>query len=256
MSGLMRVVKLLRALVVAFGVSACASTQAQETPKVKNVVLVHGAWADGAGWEGVYGALTTRGYNVSIVQNPLTSLADDVAAVNRVLARQEGPVLLVGHSYGGAVITEAGNAGNVAGLVFVAAFAPDAGESVSTLLAGGDEPPVHPSADGFLFFDSAIFPHAFAQDVAPSRGAFLAAAQVPTAAAAFATPVTQAAWRTKPSWYILASEDRIIPPAAQRQMAARIGADVTEIAASHAVYISQPGAVADAIDRAARSAAR
>jgi len=220
---------------------------------LKNVVLVHGAWADGSGWEDVHRSLTARGYRVSIVQNPLTSLADDVAAVNRVLARQDGPSLLVGHSYGGAVITEAGSsARNVAGLVYVAAFVPDAGESVSTLLAGGQDPPVKPSEDGFLFFDPAIFPHAFAQDVGAERGAFLAATQIPTAASAFATPITKAAWRDKPSFYVLASEDRIIPPAAQRKMAGRANATVvTEIAASHAVYISQPEAVANAIDSAA-----
>lgn len=223
---------------------------------VKNIVLVHGAWADGSGWEGVYRALAARGYHVSIVQNPLTSLADDVAAVNRVLARQEGAALLVGHSYGGAVITEAGNADNVAGLVYVAAFAPDAGESVSTLIAGGQEAPLQPSADGFLFFNPSVFPQAFAQDVSADRAAFLAAAQVPTAGVAFATPVTRAAWRSKPSFYVLSTEDRIIPPAAQRQMAGRAKATVTEVPASHAVYISQPIAVADAIDRAAQAASR
>ena len=223
---------------------------------VKNIVLVHGAWADGAGWEGVYRALAARGYHVSIVQNPLTSLADDVAAVNRVLARQEGDVLLVGHSYGGAVITEAGNADNVKGLVYVAAFVPDAGESVSTLIAGGQEAPLQPSADGFLFFDPTIFPQAFAQDVSADRAAFLAASQIPTAGFAFATPVTRPAWRGKPTFYVLSTEDRIIPPAAQRQMAGRAKATVTEVPASHAIYISQPDAVADAIDRAAQAASR
>lgn len=221
------------------------------TATVKNIVLVHGAWADGAGWEGVHRALSARGYQVSIVQNPLTSLTDDVAAVNRVLARQEGPVLLVGHSYGGAVITEAGNAPNVAGLVYVTAFMPDAGESVQTLLGNGEGPPVKPSADGFLFFDPQIFPHAFAQDLPAEKGAFLAASQVPTAAIAFGTPVTKAAWRTKPTTFVLASDDRIIPPPAQRQMAGRANAKVTEVPGSHAIYISQPTAVADAIDEAA-----
>jgi pimeloyl-ACP methyl ester carboxylesterase len=217
-----------------------------------DIVLVHGAWADGSGWEGVHRALLARGYRVSIVQNPLTSLADDVAAVNRVLDRQQGPVLLVGHSYGGAVISEAGNASNVVGLVYVAAFVPDAGESVSTLIGSGD-PPVRPSKDGFLFFDPAIFPQAFAQDLPAERAAFMASAQIPTAGVAFATPVTRAAWHEKPSFYVLSTEDRIIPPAAQRQMAARAKASVTEVAGSHAVYVSQPDAVADAIDRAARS---
>jgi pimeloyl-ACP methyl ester carboxylesterase len=238
-------------------VAACATTEAQSAPPaVRNIVLVHGAWADGSGWEGVHRALTARGYKVSIVQNPLTSFADDVAAVNRVLARQDGPALLVGHSYGGAVITEAGAAANVAGLVYVAAFAPDVGESVSSLIAGGQPPPLEPSSDGFLFFSEAVFPQAFAQDLDPARGAFLAAAQIPTAGAAFAAPITNAAWKTKPSWYVVASDDRIIPPAAQRQMAARARATITETPGSHAVYVSQPAAVADAIDRAARAAPR
>jgi pimeloyl-ACP methyl ester carboxylesterase len=234
----------------ALGVSACATTPA-DAP-VRNIVLVHGAWADGSGWAGVYRSLSARGYNVSVVQNPLTSLADDVAAVNRVLARQDGPALLVGHSYGGAVITEAGVAANVAGLVYVAAFAPDVGESVSSLIAGGAPPPLQPSSDGFLFFDPAIFPQAFAQDLEPAQAAFLAAAQIPTAAVAFGTPVANAAWRSKPSWYVVASNDRIIPPAAQRQMATRANATITEIAGSHAVYVSQPEAVANAIAAAAR----
>jgi pimeloyl-ACP methyl ester carboxylesterase len=220
---------------------------------VKNIVLVHGAWADGSGFQGVYEALVASGHRVSIVQNPLTSLDDDVAAVRRVLARQDGPVVLVGHSYGGVVITEAGNADNVVGLVYVAAFVPDVGESVSTFLEGGQEPPVKASADGFLFFDAAIFPQAFAQDLPADRGAFLAAAQVPTAAAAFSAPVSVAAWRNKPSSYVISTDDRIIPPAAQRKMAERAKATVTEIPASHAIYISQPKLVAAAIARAAAS---
>jgi len=220
---------------------------------MKNIVLVHGAWADGSGWQGVYDALGARGYNVSIVQNPATSLADDVAAVHRVLARQAGPSLLVGHSYGGVVITEAGDTPNVAGLVYVAAFVPDVGESVTRMLEGGAPPPIQPSADGFLFFDSSIFPHAFAQDLPAAQGAFLAATQVPPAAAAFDAPVTRASWKTRRSWYVLATEDRIIPPPSQRNMATRAKAAVSEIAGSHAVYISQPKAVADAIDAAARA---
>jgi pimeloyl-ACP methyl ester carboxylesterase len=253
-----RTFKMLAIAAVA-ALAACATSSAQERShmqaSIRNIVLVHGAWADGSGWEAVHRNLTARGYNVSIVQNPLTSFADDVAAVNRVLARQEGPVLLVGHSYGGALITEAGNADAVAGLVYVAAFAPDVGESVSTLIAGGGPPPVQVSGDGFLFFDPSIFPQAFAHDLPAVRANFLADAQIPTAAEAFDGAITEAAWRTKPSAYIVASEDRIIPPAAQRQMAARAHAAVTEIAASHAVYVSQPDAVADAIDRAARAPA-
>ena len=220
---------------------------------MRNIVLVHGAWADGSGWQGVYDNLSARGYDVSIVQNPVTSLANDVEAVDRVLARQDGPVLLVGHSYGGVVITEAGDAPNVAGLVYVAAFAPDAGESVSSLIGGGEPPPVQPSKDGFLFFDPAIFPQAFAQDLPAAQGAFLAATQVPPAAAAFETPVSEPAWKSRRSWYVLATEDRVIAPAAQRQMAMRAKAAITEVAGSHAVYISQPKAVADAIDAAARA---
>lgn len=223
---------------------------------MKNIVLVHGAWADGSGWQGVYDNLSARGYHVSIVQNPLTSLESDVEAVDRVLARQDGPTLLVGHSYGGVVITEAGDAPNVAGLVYVAAFAPDAGESVSTLIGGGEPPPVQPSKDGFLFFDPAVFPQAFAQDLPAAQGAFLAAAQVPPAAAAFETPVSEPAWKVRRSWYVLATEDRVIPPAAQRQMADRAKAAITEVAGSHAVYISQPKAVADAIHDAARAAGK
>jgi pimeloyl-ACP methyl ester carboxylesterase len=219
---------------------------------MKNIVLVHGAWADGSGWQAVHDLLRERGYTVSIVQNPVTSLADDVAAVDRVLARQNGPALLVGHSYGGAVITEAGDAENVAGLVYVAAFAPDEGESVSGLVAGGEAPPVQPSTDGFLFFDPAIFAQAFAQDLPPAQGAFMAAAQLPPSAAAFEATISQPAWKTRRTWYVLATNDRIIPPAAQRQMATRAKATVIEVAGSHAVYISQPKAVADAIDTAAR----
>lgn len=220
---------------------------------MKNIVLVHGAWADGSGWRQIYDILRARGYNVSVVQNPLTSLADDVAAVDRVLARQEGATLLVGHSYGGVVITEAGDAPNVAGLVYVAAFVPDQGESVATLIEGGEPPPLQPSADGFLFFNPTIFAQVFAHDLPTDQGAFLAAAQVPPAGAAFGTPVSQAAWRKRRSWYVLSTEDRVIPAAAQRQMATRASAVITEVRASHAVYISQPEAVADAIDAAARA---
>jgi pimeloyl-ACP methyl ester carboxylesterase len=221
---------------------------------VKNIVLVHGAWADGSGWQRIHDILRARGYNVTVVQNPLTSLAADVAAVDRVLARQDGATLLVGHSYGGVVITEAGDAANVAGLVYVAAFVPDSGESVAKLTEGGESAPVQPSADGFLFFNPTLFPQVFAHDLTAAEGAFLAAAQVPPAGAAFGAPVSQAAWRSRPSWYVLATEDRIIPPAAQRQMATRANAVITEVRGSHAVYISQPEAVAAAIDAAARAA--
>jgi pimeloyl-ACP methyl ester carboxylesterase len=254
----MTIKRLLVAVAALTALGGCAIAQTREIPTVnnavKNIVLVHGAWADGSGWQGVYDALVARGYTVSIVQNPLTSLADDVAAVDRVLARQDGPALLVGHSYGGVVITEAGDAPNVAGLVYVAAFAPDTGESVVKLIESGGQPPVRPSADGFLFFDAAIFPQAFAQDLPPQQGAFLAAAQIPPSAVAFSTPVSQAAWKTRPSWYVIAKDDRIIPPEAQRAMAARARSTVTEVPGSHANYVSQPAAIAAAIDKAAREA--
>lgn len=219
---------------------------------MKNIVLVHGAWADGSGWQRIHDILRARGYSVNVVQNPMTSLADDVAAVDRVLARQDGATLLVGHSYGGVVITEAGDAANVAGLVYVAAFVPDAGESVASLIEGETPAPLQPSADGFLFFNPSLFPQVFAHDLTAAQGAFLAAAQVPPAGAAFGTPVSQAAWRSRRSWYVLATEDRVIPPRVQRRMATRASAAITEIRGSHAVYISQPEAVADAIDAAAR----
>jgi pimeloyl-ACP methyl ester carboxylesterase len=223
---------------------------------MNNIVLVHGAWADGSGWQAVHDILRARGYNVSAVQNPLTSFADDVAAADRVVARQDGATLLVGHSYGGAVITEAGNAAKVAGLVYVAAFVPDAGESVESLIEGELPAPLQPSADGFLFFNPALFPQIFAHDLTTAAGVFLAAAQVPPAVATFGTKVTQAAWRSRRSWYVVATEDRVIPADAQRQMATRANAIVTDVRGSHAVYISQPAAVAEAIDAAARAASQ
>jgi pimeloyl-ACP methyl ester carboxylesterase len=221
---------------------------------VKNVVLVHGAWADGSGWQAVHKILRGRGYKVSIVQNPLTSLQEDVAATNRVLERQDGPAILVGHSYGGVVITEAGGAANVAGLVYVAAFVPDAGESLLGMIKGGPQPPVQPSKDGFLFFDPAIFPAAFAGDLGKEAGAFLADSQVAVAVAAFGAPVTRAAWKSKPSWVLVTTDDHIIPPAAQTLWAKRAGATVTLVKASHAVFMSQPAAVADLIETAAKQA--
>jgi pimeloyl-ACP methyl ester carboxylesterase len=242
-------------LSITLAVGASASTQTQEK-QVKNITLVHGAWADGSGWQRINDILRARGYNVNIVQNPLTSLADDVAAVDRVLARQDGPTLLVGHSYGGVVITEAGDAANVAGLVYISAFVPDVGESVATLTGGGAQPPLQPSVDGFLFFDPTIFPQAFAQDLPATEGAFLAAAQVPPAGVTFGTPVSHAAWKTRRSWYVLTTEDRIIPPDAQRKMATRANAAITEVRGSHASYVSQPEVVADAIDAAARAASQ
>ena len=227
-----------------------------ETQTVRNVVLVHGAFADGAGWRGVYDILTARGYRVSVVQNPMTSFEDDVASTRRILARQDGPTVLVGHSYGGAVITETGVDPQVASLVYVAAFAPDAGESLSGLLE--EIPPpglvIDPSADGFGFVQFETFKAGFADDLSEADAAFLRDSQGPIALSIFATPVTQAAWRSKPNWAIVATQDRAIDPRLLRKMAERSGAEIVEIEASHVPFISQPLAVADVIDRAARAA--
>jgi pimeloyl-ACP methyl ester carboxylesterase len=224
---------------------------------VKNIVLVHGAWADGSGWRAVYDTLVEQGYAVSMVQNPLTSLADDVAAVDRVLDRQDGPAILVGHSYGGSVITEAGDHANVAGLVYVAAFAPDAGESTFGLLAGGPQPPIEVSADGFAFFQRDAFIAAFASGLDAELASFLADVQVPVSVeAAGSAPLSVAAWHDKPSWYVVATDDHIIPPDAQRQMAARAGATVVEDAgAGHIGFVVNPGVAVEAIVAAAKAAA-
>lgn len=218
-----------------------------------NVVLVHGAWADGSGWRGVYDILVANGYTVSVVQNPLTSLADDVDAVDRVLARQDGPTILVGHSYGGAVITEAGDHENVAALVYVAAFAPDVGESTFGLLAGGPPPPIEVSADGFAFFQRDAFIVAFASGLDPTLAAFLADVQIPISVeGAGAAPLTVAAWHDKPVWYVVATDDHIIPPDAQRQMAARAGATIVDhVGAGHIGWVVEPQIVADTIMQAA-----
>jgi pimeloyl-ACP methyl ester carboxylesterase len=222
-----------------------------------NVVLVHGGFVDGSGWEGVYRLLKQQGFNVSVVQNPTLSLDDDVAVTRRVLDKQGGPTILAGHSYGGAVITEAGNHDDVAGLAYIAAFAPDQGESVGSLIAGfpqdGPQPPILPPQDGFLLLDRDKFASAFAADIAPELAAFMADAQVPWGVEAPSGTITEAAWRSKPSWYLIASDDHMIPPPAQRTMAERIGATVTEAPGSHAVYVSNPSAVANLITQAARS---
>jgi len=223
----------------------------------KNIVLVHGGFVDGSGWQGVYDILTKDGYSVSIVQNPTLSLADDVAATTRILAAQDGPVILVGHSYGGAVVTEAGNDPAVAALVYIAAFAPDKGESVASLIKdpppGAPVPPILPPLDGFLFLDKAKFHAAFAADVSAEKAAFMAASQVPWGVAALNGTIREPAWKTKPSWYMVTTEDRMIPPQAQRFMSQRAGATVVEAKGSHAIYVSQPAAVAALIDQAARA---
>src|SRR5438876_11654290 len=215
---------------------------------VKNVLLVHGGFVDGSGWEGVYKILKKDGFSVTIVQNPTLSLAGDVAVTKRALATLDGPAILVGHSYGGVVITEAGNDPNVAGLVYIAAFAPDKGESVSSLIknppAGAPVPPILPPQDGFLFLDRGKFAASFAADVEPGTASFMADSQVPWGVDALAGAVSEPAWKTKPSYYLVASDDKMIPPPAQRKMAERIKARVTEVAGSHAVYVSKPREVA------------
>jgi pimeloyl-ACP methyl ester carboxylesterase len=223
--------------------------------RVNNIVLVHGGFVDGAGWEGVHKILKKDGYNVSIVQNPTISLADDVVTTKRVLAAQDGPVILVGHSYGGAVITEAGNDPKVIGLVYITAFAPDRGESVATLIKDpppdAPVPPIQPPQDGYLFLDKAKFPASFAADVDPEKAAFMADSQVPWGLAALTGAISEPAWRAKPSWYLVVTEDKMIPPAAQRFMSTRAGSTVVEIKGSHAIYVSQPGPVAALIEQAA-----
>jgi pimeloyl-ACP methyl ester carboxylesterase len=224
----------------------------------KNVVLVHGGFVDGSGWQQVYELLRRDGFNVSIVQNPTLSLEGDAEATRLILQRQDGPTVLVGHSYGGAVISEAGTHPAVAALVYISAFAPDKGESVNTLIAGfpadGPQPPILPPQDGFLFLDRDKFPASFAGDVPLEEARFMADSQVPWGVNALGGAVTEPAWRQKPSWYLVTSEDRMIPPTAQRAMAERAGATVAEAQASHSVYMSQPQAVADLIRQAAAAA--
>ena len=218
-----------------------------------SIVLVHGGFVDGSGWEGVYRILTKDGYRVGIVQNPTTSLADDVAATKRVIAELGGPAILVGHSYGGAVISEAGNDPGVAGLVYITAFAPDRGESVASLIKdpppGAPVPPILPPQEGFLQLDKAKFAASFAADVAPEKAEFMANSQVPWGVAALNGAVTEPAWRSKPSWYLVATDDRMIPPPAQHAMSKRAGSNVVEVKGSHAVYVSQPQAVAELIQK-------
>jgi len=224
----------------------------------RNVVLVHGGFVDGSGWKGVYQLLRQDGYNVSVVQNPTLSLEGDATVTRRVLDQQDGPTVLVGHSYGGAVISEAGTHPTVAALVYIAAFAPDKGESVNTLIAdpppGAPVPPILPPQDGFLFLDREKFPASFAGDLPLEEAQFMADSQVPWGVEALAGGVSEPAWRSKSSWYLVATDDRMIPPPAQRAMAERAGANVTEVPGSHSVYLSQPQAVANLIKQAADSA--
>jgi len=227
--------------------------------QVKNVVLVHGAFADGSGWEGVYSILVKQGYNVNVVANPNTSLAEDVAATKRSIDNMDGPVILVGHSYGGVIITEAGNSEKVVGLVYVAAFVPDEGESLLKLLQSGPPNPdsgILPPKDGFLWYDKAKFHSGFCADLSKEKADFMADSQVPASATVFGSTIAKAAWKTRPSWYVVATQDKTIPPDAERFMAKRANAKVTEIKGSHVVFISQPKAVADVIIAAAKGSSK
>jgi pimeloyl-ACP methyl ester carboxylesterase len=234
------------------------AARAEPPGEIKNVVLVHGGFVDGTGWRGVYDILKRDGYNVTIVQNPTTSLAADVAATKSALAAQGGPVVLVGRSYGGVVTREGGTEPKDQRLVYIAAFAPDAGESVQSLIAnpppGAPVPPILPPQDGFLFLDRAKFADSFAADVDPAEAAFMADSQVPWGVEALSGAVTDPAWKHKPSWYLVATDDHMIPPDAQRQMASRAGATVAETPGSHAIYVSNPTAVAEAVKQAAAAA--
>lgn len=252
---------LLATAIVAASVGTAAFAQTPDrssnSPAVKNVVLVHGAFADGSGWRGVHDDLTRRGYRVSIVQNPLTSLADDVAATQRVLDRQNGPTILVGHSWGGVVITEAGVHSNVAGLVYVSALSPDAGETTAKQYEGFAATPefvIETHKDGFGFLSPQKFKAGFAHDATDADAAFLRDSQVPINMSVFETKVKHAAWRSKPSWAVIATEDKAFDQAMLLHMAKRIGAKITKVPASHAVFMTQPKVVADTIDRAAREA--
>lgn len=225
---------------------------------ITNVVLVHGAFADGSGWRAVYDNLTAQGYRVSIVQNPLTSLEDDVAATTRVLDQQDGPAILVGHSWGGSVITEAGVHPNVAGLVYVSALAPDAGENTAQQYEGFAATPefvIDVTDDGFGFLNRDAFKGGFAADASDADAAFLSDSQVPVNMSAFATVLTNAAWRDKPSWAVIATDDKAFDQAMLQHMATRIGAKITNVAASHALFLTQPGVVSDVIVAASRDAA-
>jgi pimeloyl-ACP methyl ester carboxylesterase len=253
--------KMTKSVVLLLLTCGALSAQAQDN-RVRNIVLVHGAWADGSGWKGVYDLLVKDGYNVSIVQEPETSFQEDVAATKRVLARQEGKCILVAHSYGGAVITEAGTDSSVAGLVYVAAHMPDAGENEaddgkrfpSDLSRSGA---IKKTADGFTYLDPAQFHDYFAADLPAAKAAFMAQSQVPNAADNFKAVITTAAWRSKPSWMLVAAKDRTISPDLERWYAKRANSHTSEIAgASHAVYASHPKEVAAAIEQAARAVSR
>jgi len=243
---------------VAILLGAVLSLGAMAQSPVRNIVLVHGAFADGSGWEGVYKILSAKGYNVIAVQNPLSSLEDDVAAVDRALDKLDGPAILVGHSWAGAVITQAGASSRVAGLVYVAAFAPDAGETVGQLASEVPPAPENgilpPDDKGYIYFDKAKFHAGFCADLPADKAAFMYASQGPINVKCFTAPLTAAAWKTKPSWAIVATEDKSISPETERKMYKRAGSTVTELKGSHVVFASQPRAVTAVIEAAAKGA--
>lgn len=247
----------LASLVFASANVAVDPTPEQTANPVKNIVLVHGAFADGSGFEAVYKELKKKGYNVSVTGNPNTGFAEDVAAVKMVLARQNGPTILVGHSYGGAIITEAGNAPNVAGLVYICAFQPDANETLLSLLQSGPPAPnsgiLPPDANGYVWYDKAKYHSGFCADIPKDKAEFLADSQIPVNASVFGATVANPAWKTRPSWYVIGTEDQTIPPDGQRFMAKRAGSKVTEIKGSHLVFMSKPKEVAEVIEMAAKS---
>lgn len=248
---------LLASIATLIGAASPVAAQSAATAKTKSIVLVHGAWADGSGWQKVYERLVRDGYKVIVAQNPLTDYKTDVAYANRAIDSADGDVVLVGHSYGGAVITEAGNNPKVASLVYVAAFAPDKGESAASLgkrpASGATPPPLLPPKDGYLMIDPAKFPEAFAQDVPRAEAQFMAVSQVPWNLSSATGEPTAPAWRHKPSWYVLTTEDRMIPPETQRFMSKRMNAHVTETPASHSVFISKPDLVVSIIEKAAQA---
>ncbi|MGM4887466.1 alpha/beta fold hydrolase [Tardiphaga sp. 604_B6_N1_1] len=239
--------------------AASAPEAASQSQTVRNVVLVHGAFADGSGWRGVYEELKNRGFQVTIVQNPLTSLDDDVAATKRALDRASGPTILVGHSWGGTVITEAGVDAKVVGLVYVSALSPDAGETTAQQYQGfapASQFVIDKTADGFGFVSLEKFKSGFAHDVSDADAVFMRDSQVPINMSAFGAKLKNAAWRSKPSWAVIATEDRAFDQAMLQHMAKRIGADVTTVSASHALFMTQPKVVADVIEKAAKSTSK
>lgn len=255
-------IRLAAAVALAFAVTGSQAATPTTTPKksaqIKNIVLVHGYFADGSGWQAVSKILTRDGYTVSVVQEPETSFADDVKATQRIIDMQDGPSILVGHSYGGAVITQAGNDAKVAGLVYLNAFEPEVGESLESLVKQmpGATTAIKPTADGFLYLEPAHFHADFAADVPAREARFMAASQVMPSVQTFTAPITKAAWKTKPSWATVSTADRTVNPALERYMAKRAGSTVVQINSSHVVFLSHPADIARLVERAARDSAK